>query len=68
MEIAHEHEKKGIKKVSLDFAIDYFKSKSKELISLFTNEGIKMLAQYTFLRDQLITRDELLKKAINYSE
>lgn len=66
--LAHENEKKGIKQVALNYAIEYFKTKSKELISLFTNESMKMLQQYTFLREQLIGRDVLLKKAVNYSE
>jgi hypothetical protein len=51
MKAAHEAEKKGIKQSSLQYAIDYFKTKSKELIQLFTNEAMKMLQQYTFLRD-----------------
>jgi len=54
--------------VALNYAIEYFKTKSKELISLFTNESMKMLQQYTFLREQLVGRDVLLKRAVNYSE
>ena len=43
MKTSHDNEKKGIKQVALNYAIEYFKTKSKELIMLFTNECMKML-------------------------
>ena len=43
MKTAHDNEKKSIKQVALNYAIEYFKTKSKELIMLFTNESMKML-------------------------
>lgn len=42
----------------MNYAIIYFKNKSKELTSILTLEGIKMIEMYTFLRKNLITRDE----------
>ena len=36
---------------------------SKDLTDIFTKEGIKLLEQYTFLRRQLIQRDEQLMLA-----
>ena len=48
---SHELEKKNIKNIALTYAIDYFKKKTKDLIQLFTSEAIKMLMQYSSLRD-----------------
>ena len=54
----HDIEKKKIKKTALNYAIIYYKNKSKDLTDIFTKEGIKLLEQYTFLRRELIQRDE----------
>ena len=51
-------EKKNIKKSAMNYAIIYYKNKSKELTSIFTQEGIKLLEKYTFLRKNLLERDE----------
>jgi len=51
-------EKKNIKKTAMNYAIIYYKNKSRELTNIFTLEGIKLLEQYTFLRRQLLERDE----------
>ena len=50
----HERDKKRIKKAALSYAINYYKSKSKDLTQIFTKEGLRMLAKYTFLRRNLI--------------
>ena len=63
IKIIHEAEKKKIKKTALNYAIIYYKNKSKDLTDIFTKEGIKLLEQYTFLRRQLIQRDEQLMLA-----
>lgn len=47
----------------MNYAIIYFKNKSKELTSILTIEGIKMVEMYTFLRKNLIKRDEQLMMA-----
>ena len=44
---AFEVAKRNIKKVALDYAVDYFKDKSVELSRLFTQETLKLLNQYT---------------------
>jgi hypothetical protein len=61
--IGYEHEKRVIKKSAMNYAIIYFKNKSKELTSILTIEGIKMVEMYTFLRKNLIKRDEQLMMA-----
>lgn len=43
MKVSFEITKKNIKKVALDFAIDYFKSKSNELSIIYTGETLKIL-------------------------
>ena len=53
----HEMEKKQIKKAAMNYAILYYKNKSKELTNIFTIESIKMLEKYTYLRRHLIERD-----------
>jgi meiotically up-regulated gene 157 (Mug157) protein len=68
LRLAHENEKRGIKNAALEYAIEHFQMKTKELILLFTNESVKMLSQYTFLREQLVGRDTLLKKAVQYTQ
>ena len=57
----------NIKKSALDYASLEFKRKSYELAALFKVETLKMLSQYTFIRDELIIREELLQKATKYS-
>jgi len=42
----------------MNFAIIYFKNKSKELSSILTMESLKMVEMYTFIRKNLIERDE----------
>ena len=42
----------------MNYAIIYFKNKSKELTNILTIEGIKMIEMYTFLRRNLIQRDD----------
>ena len=54
----HEKDKKRIKEAALSYAINYYKSKSKDLTSVFTKEGLRMLSKYTFLRRTLLRRDE----------
>ena len=60
MKKIYEAEKNKIKKTALNYAIIYYKNKSKDLTEIFTKEGIKLLEQYTFLRRELIKRDEQL--------
>ena len=60
MKKIYEAEKNKIKKTALNYAIIYYKNKSKDLTDIFTKEGIKLLEQYTFLRRELIKRDEQL--------
>ena len=50
--------KKNIKKSALNYAIIYYKNKSKELTNIFTKEGVKILGKYTIIRKNLIERDE----------
>jgi hypothetical protein len=42
----------------MNYAIIYFKNKSKELSSILTMESLKMVEMYTFIRKNLIERDE----------
>lgn len=56
--IVFDQEKKVIKKSAMNYAIIYFKNKSKELTNILTIEGIKMIEMYTFLRRNLIQRDD----------
>ena len=42
----------------MNYAIIYFKNKSKELSSILTMESLKMIEMYTFIRKNLIERDE----------
>ena len=58
IDIIHEIEMKNVKKSAMNYAIIYYKNKSKELTSIFTSEGIKLLEKYTFLRKHLLERDE----------
>lgn len=51
-------EKRNIKKSAINYAIIYYKNKSKELTGIFTKEGIKLLEKYTFIRKNLLERDE----------
>ena len=55
-----ESVKKNIKKVALDHAVEYFKQKSGELSTLFTNETIKLLNQYTHIRDDSVNKDKII--------
>ena len=50
----HERDKKRIKKAALSYAINYYKTKSKDLTQIFTKEGLRMLSKYTFLRRSLL--------------
>jgi hypothetical protein len=43
MKKVHEAEKNKIKKTALNYAIIYYKNKSKDLTDIFTKEGIKLL-------------------------
>lgn len=63
----HEQEKKQIKQTAMNYAIIYYKNKSQELTSIFTNEGIKLLEKYTYLRRHLLERDEMLMLAARRS-
>jgi hypothetical protein len=65
--LKNELEKKNIKKTAMNYAIIYYKNKSRELTNIFTTEGIKLLEQYTFLRRQLLDRDEQLMLAARRS-
>lgn len=58
MKVSFEITKKNIKKVALDFAIDYFKSKSNELSIIYTGETMKILNQYAILRDDSMKKDK----------
>jgi len=51
----------------MNYAIIYYKNKSLELTSIFTNEGIKLLEKYTYLRRHLLERDEMLMLAARRS-
>ena len=55
------------KKAALDFASKKFKNQSFELVLLFKKEALKMLEKYTYLRDELTKREELLCRATKYS-
>jgi len=58
----HEIEKKKIRKVALNFAIEYYKQISKELSMIFTTEAMKILEKYTSLRNTLKTAHSQLKR------
>ena len=47
----------------MNYAIIYFKNKSKELSNILTMESLKMVEMYTFLRKNLIERDDQLMMA-----
>lgn len=55
------------KKAALDFASKKFKNQSFELVLLFKKEALKMLEKYTYLRDELSKREDLLCRATKYS-
>ncbi len=42
----------------MNYAIIYYKNKSIELTNIFTTEAIKLLEKYTYLRRNLLERDE----------
>jgi hypothetical protein len=42
----------------MNYAIIYFKNKSKELSNILTMESLKLVEMYTFLRKNLIERDD----------
>ena len=54
----HDIEKKQIKKAAMNYAILYYKNKSRELTNIFTSESIRMLEKYTYLRRHLMERDQ----------
>ena len=56
-------ERKFIKNASIAYAISYYKNKSIDLTKIFTQEGLRMIEKYTFLRRQLVQRDEQLRRA-----
>lgn len=62
METEFEVTKKNIKKVAIDQAVSYFKDKTLELSSLYTNETLKLLAQYQTIRNDSLNKDEIIKK------
>ena len=62
METEFEITKKNIKKVAIDQAVSYFKDKTLELSSLYTNETLKLLAQYQTIRNDSLNKDEIIKK------
>jgi hypothetical protein len=41
----------------MNYAILYYKNKSRELTNIFTSESIRMLEKYTYLRRHLMERD-----------
>lgn len=65
MIIDHDIEKKQIKKAAMNYAILYYKNKSRELTNIFTSESIRMLEKYTFLRRHLMERDQQILIAAN---
>lgn len=61
----HDIEKKQIKKAAMNYAILYYKNKSRELTNIFTSESIRMLEKYTYLRRHLMERDQQILLAAN---
>ena len=62
METEFEITKKNIKKVAIDNAVAYFKDKTIELSALYTNETLRLLQQYTTIRNDSLDKDEIIKK------
>lgn len=56
--------KKNIKQASIDYSVGYFSEKSTELGRLFTNEVLKLLRQYTLVKEDSATKDAMLSKVI----
>ena len=63
MKSEFEITKKNIKKVSIDYAINYFKEKSEQLSALFTAETMKLLNQYTVIRNDSLGKEETISQA-----
>ena len=59
----NEHERVRLRKSAINYAVIYFNNRSRDLTNQMTSEGIHMIERYTFLRKNLILRDEQLTMA-----
>ena len=67
MKVEHEQEKKRIKKVAVSFAIEYYKSISREITSIFAREALLVLKQFTDVRHHLKSSfDQIRDVSTNY--
>ena len=55
------------RRAAVEYSHEKFKESQRELINLFQSEAVNMLGKYTYLRDQLTAREELVRRATNYS-
>ena len=55
--------KQNIKKNSQEYAVEYFKGKSVEMSNIYTGETIKLLKQYTVVRNDSLNKDQVIKNA-----
>jgi hypothetical protein len=53
--------KKNIGKAAFDFAITTFKERSLQMSELFTSETMKLLNQYTVIRNYSLLKDVTIK-------
>ena len=58
---------KMVKKAALDYQVEEFNKHSNNLVTLFKKESVNMLERYTYLRDELQKRDEILQAATHYT-
>lgn len=52
-----------MKRACLEYSVQQFKDKSNELCQLFTQESMKLLNQYQFIRKDNMDKDNSLKEA-----
>jgi hypothetical protein len=63
MKLDFEIVKQNIKKSSQEYAVEYFKNKTVDLSNIYTGETIKLLKQYTIVRNDSINKDAVIKNA-----
>ena len=63
MKLDFEVVKTNIKKRSQEYAVEYFKNKSVEMSNIYTGETIKLLKQYTVIRNDSLNKDRVIKNA-----
>lgn len=60
MKLDFEIVKQNVKKKSQEYAVEYFKKKSVEMSNIYTSETIKLLKQYTIIRNDSLNKDKVI--------